>query len=120
MPFAVAQRGYPLKDTPRDQIIAAVNGTTQGQTFIDSDIGGKLLQHIAHQNTLPETSIIESLNEREREMLKLVGRRFSHADIAEQMHLSVGTVRNYRSLLFEKLNIPDLPKPRSRPALPSG
>ncbi|HMQ52971.1 MAG TPA: response regulator transcription factor, partial [Anaerolineae bacterium] len=47
------------------------------------------------------------LTEREVEVLRLVARGFTNADIAEQLHLSEGTVRNHVSAIFAKLEVAD-------------
>jgi len=47
------------------------------------------------------------LNERENEILYLVAEGYNNKEIAEKMYLSEGTIRNYLSLLLEKLNLRD-------------
>ena len=47
------------------------------------------------------------LNERENELLYLVAEGYNNKEIAEKMYLSEGTIRNYLSLLLEKLNLRD-------------
>ncbi|OQY81569.1 MAG: DNA-binding response regulator [Chloroflexi bacterium UTCFX4] len=99
--------GYLLKDTPRAGLVQAIEGTYAGQTFVDPAIAGKLFSHVARATTLAETTITASLNPREHEILKLLARGMSNAEIAAQLFLSEGTVRNYVSSLFSKLNVND-------------
>ena len=47
------------------------------------------------------------LNERENELLYLIAEGYNNKEIAEKMYLSEGTIRNYLSLLLEKLNLRD-------------
>ncbi len=99
--------GYLLKDTPREELIAAVKGTAAGKTHVDPGVAGKLFTQIAQNTPEPDTSIGESLSDREREVLRLVARGLSNADIAQRLYLSEGTVKNYVSSIFAKLGVSD-------------
>ncbi len=100
--------GYLLKDTPRDQLIPAIKGTVAGKTHIDPVVAGKLFKHIAHESMgQPDSTLADQLSEREREVLQFIANGFSNAEIAQQLHLSEGTVRNYISALFAKLGVSD-------------
>jgi DNA-binding NarL/FixJ family response regulator len=99
--------GYLLKDTPREGLIAAIKGTAAGKSHVDPEVAGKLLDHIAHKTASPDTALIESLSEREREVLRLLARGLSNSDIASRLFLSEGTVRNYVSAIFSKLEVTD-------------
>lgn len=101
--------GYLLKDTPRDQLIAAIKGTVAGMTHIDPNVAGKLLKQVARPGVHTEvgSSIAVDLSERELEVLRLVADGLSNAEIAERLHLSKGTVQNYMSNLFTKLDVTD-------------
>jgi DNA-binding NarL/FixJ family response regulator len=50
---------------------------------------------------------VAELSEREREVLSLLARGLTNADIAARLHLSEGTVRNYVSAVLAKLNVSD-------------
>jgi DNA-binding NarL/FixJ family response regulator len=100
--------GYLLKDTPREALIAAIKGTAAGKTHVDPDVAGKLFKQIArHTAGASDTSIGESLNEREREVLQLMAHGLSNADIAGRLYLSEGTVKNYVSSVITKLGVAD-------------
>jgi len=99
--------GYLLKDTPREALIAAVKGTVEGKTHVDPTVAGKLFTQINQGSTSPDTAIAAELSERERDVLRLLARGLSNADIAGQLHLSEGTVRNYVSAVFAKLGVSD-------------
>jgi DNA-binding NarL/FixJ family response regulator len=99
--------GYLLKDTPREALLAAIKDTIAGKSHVDPNVAGKLLDHIAHKTASPDTILIESLSERELEVLRLLGRGLSNADIAARLFLSEGTVRNYVSAIFAKLGVTD-------------
>lgn len=99
--------GYLLKDTPRAGLIKAIEGTCAGQTFVDPAVAGKLFARVAQSSGPTDTTIANSLNPREREILKLVAKGMSNTEIAARLYLSEGTVRNYVSSIFAKLNVSD-------------
>jgi DNA-binding NarL/FixJ family response regulator len=98
--------GYLLKDTPREQLVSAIRGTVHGDTHVSPLIAGKLFNRVA-QSTTPQLEQFESLSERELSVLELLARGSSNQDIADQLHLSPGTVRNYVSNIIEKLGVED-------------
>ena len=101
--------GYLLKDTPRQDLIRAIKGTVSGNTYVDPSLTGKLLNNIAQQH-LPEaqkTPTTHMFSKRENEVLQLMARGLSNSDIARQLYLSEGTIRNYTSSIFSKLDVSD-------------
>jgi NarL family two-component system response regulator LiaR len=99
--------GYLLKDTPREDLVRAIEGTASGETHIDPAVAGKLLAHAARSAPAPDTKIVEDLSDREVDVLKLLARGITNADIAERLFLSEGTVRNYVSAILAKLDVAD-------------
>jgi DNA-binding NarL/FixJ family response regulator len=99
--------GYLLKDTPREEVIKAVRGTVGGQSFVDPQVAGKLLGHVASQQTQPRSLLTDKLTGREVDVLQLVARGLTNADIAARLHLSEGTVRNHVSAILAKLDVSD-------------
>jgi DNA-binding NarL/FixJ family response regulator len=99
--------GYLLKDTPRADVVEAIRGTVAGQSFVDSQVTGKLLQQVASQQEHPATLITDKLTEREVDVLRLLAQGLSNADIAKRLYLSEGTVRNYISAILSKLDVAD-------------
>jgi DNA-binding NarL/FixJ family response regulator len=101
--------GYLLKDTPREQLIAAIRGTVAGATHVDPQVAGKLFRHVTQpgQTQPAGSSIGADLTERERDILRLLADGLSNAEIADALHLSKGTVQNYISSIFVKLDVTD-------------
>jgi DNA-binding NarL/FixJ family response regulator len=100
--------GYLLKDTPREQIIAAIRGTIAGATHVDPQVAGKLFAQISQPATSAAASTLTAdLSARELEILKLLAAGLNNGDIADRLHLSKGTVQNYVSNLFVKLDVTD-------------
>jgi two-component system, NarL family, response regulator LiaR len=103
--------GYLLKDTPPQEIVNAIRGTVQGKSYVDPNIAAKVLQQMQHSPvTHPRLELSEALTERELDVLKLLAKGLSNQEIAEALHLSEGTVRNYLSTLFSKLGVSDRTK----------
>jgi DNA-binding NarL/FixJ family response regulator len=99
--------GYILKDTPREEVLKAVRGTVVGQSFVDPSVAGKLLGHVANQQTRPASTLTDKLTEREVDVLGLLARGLTNADIATELYLSEGTVRNHVSAIYTKLGVDD-------------
>jgi len=104
--------GYLLKDTRRDDLLAAIKGTSEGKSFVDPAVAGKLMRHVADvppADPLPPKGegLVEALSEREMEVLQLLVQGHSNPEIARRLHLADGTVRNYVSAILQKLGVAD-------------
>jgi two-component system response regulator DesR len=85
--------GYLLKDAPAEQLADAVRTVHRGGRSIDPQLA------------LEAWSEADPLNDRERQVLRLAGEGQSAGDIAQQLNLSHGTVRNYLSEAIGKLGV---------------
>jgi two-component system response regulator DesR len=85
--------GYLLKDAPSEQLAEALRTVHRGGRSIDPQLA------------LEAWSGDDPLNDRERQVLRFAGEGMSAGDIAEQLHLSQGTVRNYLSEAIGKLGV---------------
>lgn len=83
--------GYLLKDAPAEQLADALRKVQRGVRVVDPQLA------------VAAWSEADPLNERERRVLRLAGEGVPAADIAAQLHLSHGTVRNYLSEAIGKL-----------------
>ncbi len=99
--------GYLLKDTDQQTLIRAIKDVSEGKKPLDPNITGKLMNRVALNASPQESRLIENLSERERELLSLLGEGLSNAEIARRLYLTEGTVRNYLSVMFEKLGVAD-------------
>lgn len=86
-------RGYLLKDAPSEQLAAAIRAV---------HAGGRV---IAPELALDAWEAEDPLSDRERQVLRLAGEGASSAEIARQLYLSEGTVRNYLSEIIGKLGV---------------
>jgi len=99
--------GYLLKDRPRGELISAIKGTVRGGSYVDPAVAGKLLNNIVQNIPQRTHSVDISLSDRELEVLRLLAMGLSNADISRRLYLSEGTIRNYMSGIFSKLNVSD-------------
>lgn len=101
--------GYLLKDTRRDTLISAIKGTAEGQAYLDPAVAGRVMRKAATTPTAAGKtgSPAEPFTEREQEVLDLLVQGHSNPEIARRLHLAAGTVRNYVSVIFQKLGVSD-------------
>jgi DNA-binding NarL/FixJ family response regulator len=99
--------GYLLKDTPREKIVEAIHGTVAGRSFVDPAVAGKLLNQVVSSQTQPASLLTDKLTGREADVLRLIAKGFNNGEIANQLHLSEGTVRNHVSAILGKLGVSD-------------
>jgi DNA-binding NarL/FixJ family response regulator len=99
--------GYLLKDMPREKVVEAIRGTLEGKSFIDPVVAGKLLDQVSSRGTQPSSLLTDKLTGREIDVLQLVAKGLNNAEIAGQLHLSEGTVRNHISAILDKLGVSD-------------
>jgi DNA-binding NarL/FixJ family response regulator len=96
-------RGYLLKGAEREDILRAVRAVGSGDAVFGPAIATRLMDYFA---AAPRTAFPE-LTDREREILDLVARGRSNVQIAEQLTLSLKTIRTHVSNIFNKLQVAD-------------
>ncbi|MBN1581862.1 MAG: response regulator transcription factor [Anaerolineae bacterium] len=91
--------GYLLKDTPADHLIQTIRRVHAGELFIQPEIASRML----HDLIRPQETPIEPLTEREQEVLVLLAQGQSNREIAQDLVLAEGTVKNHVSNILAKL-----------------
>lgn len=99
--------GYLLKDTPPADLVQSIKGTLEGKSYIDPQVAGKLLSEYADSYGRSPLPTHFTFTERELDILGLLSRGLSNAEIAERLFLAEGTVRNYTSVILKKLGVSD-------------
>jgi len=89
--------GYLLKTDKISGIATALHTMMSGSSVVDTDVLRKL--------TPPPNPALESLTGREQDITRLVAQGLTNKEIAEQLFLSEGTVRNNIVVIMEKLNV---------------
>lgn len=113
-------RGYLLKDASGETLVEAIHGVMQGESQLDPGVARKVLgefQRLAAQSPelpavkategVPSDRLLEPLTPREEEVLQLLVEGLSNREIAAQLHLTEGTVKNYVSAILAKLQASD-------------
>lgn len=100
-------RGYLLKESAGSEVVAAVRAAAAGRRYLSQAITETMLGDYLQQRQ--GKSPLESLSDREREVLQLTVEGKSAAEAADILSLSPKTVETYRSRLMQKLEINDLP-----------
>lgn len=99
--------GYLLKDTTADDLSAAIRVTHHGHTQLGPTIGPKVLARLKPFVSKPETNALQFMSEREQEILSLIGKGLSNKEIASQLHITEGTVKNHVSSVLTQLGVRD-------------
>lgn len=102
--------GYVLKDDSLENLIETVRAAQDGKVFVSPEIAAALMERLselAHLFSGIETSIAETatLTPRELEVLKLIGEGLTNQQIADEMVIEVGTVKNHVHNILEKLKV---------------
>lgn len=97
-------RGYLLKGADREEIRRSLQAVANGEVVFSSGIASRVLAFFAAGSPAAVAPFPE-LTEREREILDLVARGLTNAEIAQRLVLSSKTVRNHVSNVFTKLQV---------------
>lgn len=99
-------QGYVLKNAPVEELLLAVRTVHDGGSYFSKDINiADREEDFRSTITIEDKQIDEILSRREVEVLKLICREYSNAEIAEKLFLSVSTVETHRKNLIAKLGV---------------
>jgi DNA-binding NarL/FixJ family response regulator len=101
--------GFLLKDTPPEELVRAIHVVASGDALLAPSVTRRLLDRFASQR-LPSRRLppgLADLTEREMEVLQLVARGLSNAEIAETLVLGETTVKTHVSRILSKLGLRD-------------
>lgn len=110
--LAYGASGYFVKDTDYASLIETMRKIKNGQYMLPMEVATKLAKFTLHSmkekkgTSLPD--FIESSNtftNQERNILLLLMKRLTNKEIAETLYLSLGTVRNYLTIIYDKLDV---------------
>jgi DNA-binding NarL/FixJ family response regulator len=99
--------GFLLKDAPADDLVRAVRVVSSGDALLAPSVTRRLVQEFARRPRRPASSSLRQLTSRETDVLRLVARGLSNAEIAEELFVAEQTVKSHVSRLFGKLGLRD-------------
>jgi DNA-binding NarL/FixJ family response regulator len=95
--------GYLLKDSAVQDLVAAIEAVRAGRAYYSPPVQRELSELLRAHSAPPRP--MDTLTDREREVLQLVVKGFSTKDIASQLDISARTVETHRANLMRKLNL---------------
>jgi DNA-binding NarL/FixJ family response regulator len=122
--------GFLVKDTPRDQLVAAVRTVAAGDALLSSSVARRLIERFVQATPAApgQTAARPSLSPRETDVWRALARGLSNAEIAAELFVSEATVKTHVARILAKLHVRDrlqaviaayetgLIQPGSRPA----
>ena len=99
--------GYLRKESAGSEVVDAVRTVHAGRRYLSQKITESVVDDYIRKRTVD--SPLESLSQREREILQMLVEGKSGTEIARLLHVSPKTVDTYRSRMMQKLGIGDLP-----------
>ena len=101
--------GFLSKDSAGQHIVEAIRTVHAGEQYFSDTIKNNLLKLFTGKNVKlgqrPQSTIVNSLTDRETEVLKLISQEYSSPEIAQILNISQSTVDTYRKSLLKKTNV---------------
>ena len=99
--------GFLLKDTPPAELLAAIRIIAAGDALLAPSVTRKLIREFARQSPASPRPSLDVLTDREQDVLALVARGWSNAEIATELFITLATVKTHVSRLLTKLGARD-------------
>ena len=96
--------GYLLKDVLKADLLRAIHAAARGEPTLHPEAQRQLMQQVI---TPTSPNLLETLTEREMDVLRLIAQGHSNKEIANVLHLTEGTVKGYVSTVLGKLQVAD-------------
>jgi DNA-binding NarL/FixJ family response regulator len=97
--------GYVLKQVEDEDLLKAITVAARGDAVLDPSVTSKLIARVKEADHKSDKDAFRDLSERELEVLNLVAKGKTNAEIAESLNLSERTVGNYVSTILQKLHL---------------
>jgi DNA-binding NarL/FixJ family response regulator len=97
--------GYVLKQVGNEELLRAISAAARGQALIDPTTTARLLNRVRQSERNTEKDAFRDLSDREMDVLAQVARGKTNGEIGQALNLSEKTVRNYVSVVLEKLQL---------------
>ncbi|VFA81507.1 Nitrogen regulation protein C [Gordonia paraffinivorans] len=105
--LAMGADGFLLKDTPPDEIVAAIHNVLAGRPALSPSVTAALIKQVVDgggARSATAASRIETLTAREKDVALELARGATNAEIAERLYMSLATVKAHISHIFTKLD----------------
>jgi DNA-binding NarL/FixJ family response regulator len=99
--------GFLLKDAPEDQLLAGIRIVADGGSLFAPAVTRRLIEQFASRAPAPRPPALDELTPRELEVLRLLARGFSNAEIASEFVVSEHTVKTHVAHVLQKLDLRD-------------
>jgi DNA-binding NarL/FixJ family response regulator len=103
--------GYLLKDVASARLVEAIRATARGESILEPSVAAKVIAEFTRVSSMvPSTQmeqLVEPLSERELEILAWIARGSSNKEIAGQLFIAEGTVKNHVTHILGKLGVRD-------------
>ena len=101
--------GYLLKDSTAQKLVEAIQTAASGQSFLQPSIAAKVVAEFARSSAppVPAASLLEPLTRREIDILRLLVNGLNNNEIADQLVIAEGTVKNHVTNILGKLAVRD-------------
>ncbi|MBW4577581.1 MAG: response regulator transcription factor [Aphanothece sp. CMT-3BRIN-NPC111] len=102
--------GYLLKDTPSEELAAAIRAVHKGYTQLGPGLVNKIMAKVPASAPKPSNNpppTLAELTPREREVLRLIATGANNREIAQSLYISEGTVKNHVTNILNRLNLRD-------------
>lgn len=102
--------GFLVKDTPPAEIVRAIELVAAGESMLSPSVTRRLIERLAdgpdiERRHAEAAATLDTLSPRERDIAEAIAQGKANATIAEDLHLSVSTVKNYVSAMLAKLTL---------------
>lgn len=97
--------GYMLKDAEPTDLIRAIRSCLDGGLVLQDNVAAKVMPNLINQNKVEKLD--PSITSRELTIIELIGAGLSNKEIATQLNLSIGTVKNHITIVLDKLALRD-------------
>ena len=103
--------GYLLKDVPSAKLVEAIRAAARGESFLQPSVAAKVVAEFSRLTgvgtAVPQQDLVEPLSERELEILAVLAGGASNREIANQLFITEGTVKNHVTNILGKLGVRD-------------
>jgi len=103
--LSVGANGYIVKQAPNAQILVALRRVLEGGTYVSEIVSAHMIERFAANRHPSVGNPIDSLSNRELQILHMVGKGMSTRETAQSLSLSIKTVESHRQRLKRKLNL---------------